>query len=332
LELACALAVRFPADSYWLLSDQAIPPLAALPRNLNIGGNRRNPLVGKWWLAGLASEMARVGADLFHGTDFSVPYLPVKPSVLTLHDLSPWSASDWQPDAGRVRSRTPKLLRMGLATMVITPSQAIRKDALDRFSLAPDRVVAIPLAASDHFRPVSPPPGKHPYFLFVGTLEPRKNIARLIEAWREVRRRSDVDLVLAGRIRKDFPAPEPEPGLHVLGAVKEDELPALYSGAIACLYPSLYEGFGLPVLEAMQCGALLIVSRDPAIQEVAGDAAIFVEATDARALAQAMEAAIQPSALSGLRQKALRRAAEFSWERTAERTREVYEAATRLFQ
>ena len=120
----------------------------------------------------------------------------MKPSVLTLHDLSPWlnqglteNGRNWQPDAGRVRSRTPKLLRLGLATMVITPSQAIRSAAIDRFSLPPDRVVAIPLAASGHFRPVPAAPPARPYFLFVGTLEPRKNIARMIEAWREVRQR-----------------------------------------------------------------------------------------------------------------------------------------------
>ncbi len=337
LELSRALAARFPADSYWLLSDQAIPLLAGLPPNLSIGGNRRNPLVRKWWLAGLSHEMVRVGAALFHGTDFSVPYLPVKPSVLTLHDLSPWlplseNEPDWQPDAGRVRSRTPKLLRLGLATMVITPSQAIRSAAIDRFSLAPDRVVAIPLAASDHFRPVADRPQTHPYFLFVGTLEPRKNITRLIDAWRAVRKICDVDLVLAGRVRKDFTAPELEPGLRVLGAVEEDELPALYSGAVACLYPSLYEGFGLPVLEALQCGALVITSRDPAIQEVAGDAAVFVDAADVRGLARAMEAAARnPAAITGMKEKALLRAKEFTWGRTAERTREVYDAAFHIF-
>jgi len=332
LELARALAARFPADSYWLLSDQSLPPLANLPPNLNIGGNPGNPLVRRWWLLGLAREMARVGAALFHGTDFSVPYLPVKPSVLTLHDLSPWLESDWQPDASRIRSRTPKLLRMGLATMVITPTQAIRTAATERFSLAPDRVVAIPLAASPHFRPVSAPPAERPYFLFVGTLEPRKNIGRLIEAWREVRKRYDVDLVLAGRVRKDFTAPAPEPGLRVLGAVAEEDMPALYSGAAACVYPSLYEGFGLPVLEALQCGTLVITSRDPAIQEVAGDAAILVEATDVQGLARAMEGVLKnPSAFDGMKERALLRAKEFNWERTAELTREVYDKAFRAF-
>jgi glycosyltransferase involved in cell wall biosynthesis len=188
------------------------------------------------------------------------------------------------------------------------------------------------LAASSHFRPGGARPEPRPYFLFVGTLEPRKNIGRLVEAWREVRKSCDVDLVLAGRARKDFTVLEPEPGLRVLGAVEEDELPALYSGAIACLYPSLYEGFGLPVLEALQCGALVITSRDPAIQEVAGDAAIFVEATDARGLARAMEAAVEnPAAFTGMKEKALVRAKEFTWGRTAERTREVYDAAFHIF-
>jgi glycosyltransferase involved in cell wall biosynthesis len=336
LELARALAFRFPADFYWLLSDQNIPPRADLPPNLRIGGNPSNPLSRKWWMLGLQREMARVGADLFHGTDFSVPYLPMKPSVMTIHDLSPWLSSSvdggWQPDAGRVRARTPKLLRLGLATMVITPTQAIRGAVIDQFSLPPDRVVAIPLAASEHFRPVETAPGKCPYFFFVGTLEPRKNIARLIEAWREVRRGVEVDLVLAGRVRRDFPKPEPEPGLHLLGAVPESDMPALYSGAAACLYPSLYEGFGLPVLEAMQCGALVITSLDPAIQEVAGKAVISVDATDVKALVSAMQAALTNPALGGLRKRALRRAREFTWTRTAELTREVYAAAFRAFQ
>ena len=209
--------------------------------------------------------------------------------------------------AGRVRARTPKLLRLGLATMVITPTRAIRSAVIDQFSLSPDRVVAIPLAASEHFSPVKTRPTVRPYFLFVGTLEPRKNVGRVIEAWREIRRTLEVDLVLAGRVRKDFATPEPEPGLRLLGAVPEADMPGLYSGAVACLYPSLYEGFGLPVLEAMQCAALVITSRDPAIQEVAGDAAISVEATDAQALGRAMRAVLENPSSFMIYMKALRR-------------------------
>ena len=167
-----------------------------------------------------------------------------------------------------------------------------------------------------------------PYFLFVGTCEPRKNIARLIDAWREVRKTAAVDLVLVGRNH----APSEERGLRVLGEVPDSDLPALYSGALACVYPSLYEGFGLPVLEAMQCGALVITSRDPAILEVSGDAALHVDAEDTAALAEAMRAAATNSdGFDDFRQRALARAAQFSWQKTARRTREVYESATRIF-
>ena len=274
--------------------------------------------------------MRRRGVELFHGTDYSVPYVPLRPSVMTLHDLSPWLDPAWQPDASRVRRRTPRLLRMGLATMVITPTETVRRAAIERFKLSPDRVVAVPLAAGDLFKPplVAAKPRGTPYFLFVGTREPRKNVARLIDAWREVRKTAAVDLVLVGRNH----APAEEHGLRVLGEVPDSDLPGLYSGALACVYPSLYEGFGLPVLEAMQCGALVITSRDPAIVEVSGDAALHVDAEDTAALAEAMRAvAANPDDFAEVRQRALARAAQFSWQKTARLTREVYDAATRAF-
>jgi len=333
LELALALSSEYPEDQYWLLSDQPFPvPLNR--RNLHAGSRPRNPAERKWWLWGLDREMQRHGVELFHGTDYSVPYVPLRPSVMTLHDLSPWLDPAWQPAASRVRRRTPRLLRMGLATMVITPTEAVRHAAIERFSLAPDRVVAVPLAAADLFRPS--PPATHsrgnPYFLFVGTREPRKNITRLVDAWREVRRTVNIDLVLAGRARADFPALPEEPGLRLLGEVPDAELPGLYSGALACVYPSLYEGFGLPVLEAMQCGALVITSRDPAIVEVSREAAVHVDAEDPAALAEAMRAVgTHSDGFNEVRQRARARAAQFSWQKTARLTREVYDAAARTF-
>jgi len=272
--------------------------------------------------------MQRRGVELFHGTDYSVPYLPLKPSVMTLHDLSPWLDTAWQPGAARVRRRTPRLLRMGLATMVITPPETGRRAALERFNLPSVPGVAIPLAAGDLFKPATPVSVGAPYFLFVGTCEPRKNIDRLIDAWRAVRKTIAVDLVLAGRNH----ARAEERGLRVLGEVPDSDLPALYSGALACVYPSLYEGFGLPVLEAMQCGALVITSRDPAIVEVSNGAALPVDAEDTAALAEAMRAvAASPEKFAGMKEKALARAAQFSWQKTARRTREVYDAASRAF-
>ena len=110
--------------------------------------------------------MGRLGADLLHGPDFAVPYLGRRPSVLTLHDLSPWMEERWHHGAGRVRRRTPLLLELGIATMVITPDESVRKQALERFRLKPDRVVAVPEAAPGWLQPAAPPPAaRDPYFL-----------------------------------------------------------------------------------------------------------------------------------------------------------------------
>lgn len=331
-ELSRALAESFPQDEYLLLSDQPFQPPSGSPPNLRAGEGPRLWFERRWWLLGVTARARRAGVELFHGTNFEVPYLPLVPSVLSLHDLSPWMDRSWHADARRVRARTPWLLRLNLATMVLTDSEAVRRQAIEHFRIHPSRIAAVPLAASRRFRPVSAPPPERPYFLFVGALEPRKNLGLLIEAWREVRKRHEVDLVLAGRRRQDFPAPDREAGLRLLGEVPEPQLPGLYSSALAFVYPSLYEGFGLPVLEAMQCGAPVITSLDPAISEVAQGAAIQLDARDARAWVEALSlAAARPEALVQWRERGLRRAAEFSWERTARLTREVYAEAARRF-
>jgi len=134
--------------------------------------------------------------------------------------------------------------------------------------------------------------------------------------------------MLVGRRRADAPAIAPQPGLRLAGEVTDQELPGLYSGALAFVYPSLYEGFGLPVVEAMQCGAAVIASH--AVAEVAGDAALYAD--DAQQLARAMgEVAARPELATGLRARSLERARVFSWERTARMTREVYEEAIGRF-
>jgi glycosyltransferase involved in cell wall biosynthesis len=331
-ELSRALAENFPEDEFWLLSDQRFTMPAPALANLKTGRGPRNLLERRWWLWGLQGEISRIGIDLFHGTDFAVPYLPVRPSVMTLHDLSPWMDPAWHAEADRVRNRTPMLLRLGLATMIITPSEAVRQQALERFRLQASRVVAVPHAAGRHFHPVEQPSSSPPYLLYVGTLEPRKNLALLLDVWREVRKQHPIDLVLAGRRREDFPQLPAEAGLHLKGLTGEQELPQLYSGALAVVYPSYYEGFGLPVLEAMQCGAAVMASRDRAIAEVAGDAAILLDANDRWAWVEALNSLVeQPDQIRALREKALARAGEFSWTKTARLTREVYGHAVKRF-
>jgi glycosyltransferase involved in cell wall biosynthesis len=335
-ELSRALAARFPENQYSLIADREFPmPAGSLP-NLHRGASPSSFWDRRWWSRGVHQEMDRVHAELFHGTDFSVPYLPLRPSVMTVHDLSPWLDKTWQPDSARIRRRTAMLLRMRVPAMLLTPTEAIRRAVIDRFRFPGDRVVAVPLAASQQFRPIpNPPPGagrEKPFFLFVGTLEPRKNIAVLIDAWREIRKTYDMDLAIAGRTREDFPPLAPEPGLRLLGAVPDEALSELYSEARAVVYPSLYEGFGLPVLEAMQCGAIVVTSRDPAIMEVAGDGAICVDVNDPHALARRLASIAEaPHNFGPVREHALRRAKQFSWQRTAELTQEVYAEASRVF-
>ena len=212
---------------------------------------------------------------MFHGTDFAVPYVPRRPSVLTLHDLSPWMDRAWHSDADRVRQRTPLLIELGLATMIVTPSEAVRKQAIERFRLHPDRVRAVPHAASACFRPAAGSRLRRPISSMPG---PWSRARTSPACWRPGARCAalhPVDLVLAGRRRADFRNFRPSRGCSIIGEVSDERLAELLSGALAFVYPSLYEGFGLPVLEAMQCGACVITSRDPAITEVAGGAALL---------------------------------------------------------
>jgi glycosyltransferase involved in cell wall biosynthesis len=328
-QLSLALAETFPGDEFLLVSDQPFIMPAGAPPNLQRGGGPRNRCEHRWWLWGLDRELGRLDAALFHGTDFGAPYLPRRAAVLTLHDLSPWMDPAWHAGANRVRRRAPWLMKLGLATMIVTPTEAVRQQAIERFRIHPSRIRAVPHAAAACFEPGAALPAP-PYFLYAGTLEPRKNVAGLLAAWRQIRSRAPVDLVLAGRHRSDFAQLSAEPGLHILGEVSDQRLTELLRGALAFVYPSLYEGFGLPVLEAMQSGACVITSRDAALSEVAGGAAIQAGSTGelARALS---EIAGDPRRAEPWRQRALRRAADYSWSRTAHLTREVYTEALRRF-
>src|SRR3954452_6207337 len=135
-ELFRALHEEFPSDEYSLVSDQLTPA--------------KNILQKRWWSVGLPLELRRQQAAVFHGTDFAVPYLPVCASVMTIHDLSPWMNAEWHADAvvRRVRRRTPWLLRLGLATMLITPTAAVRSQVVERFRIREDQIVVVPEAGA----------------------------------------------------------------------------------------------------------------------------------------------------------------------------------------
>lgn len=286
--------------------------------------------------------------DLFHSV--CAPLLPPSrrspPRLLTIYDIvHPRHAHLY--DANRVQSMKQLLDSLTAEDWVITTSQESRADLVELRIAHADRVFVTPLAADPQmFYPSSDAEGiaavrrrlgipEGPYFLTLGLNEPRKNRAAVIQAFgRAVRdaRAHDLTLVLAGPPAADAasgqvpPIGSPE-RIVATGFVPDDDLALVYSGAMALVFASLHEGFGLPVLEAMRCGTPVIGSNRGSIREVAGDAALLVDPTDTDALSQAMLDVYRDSALrERLQRLGLARAAEFTWERSADATMSAYRA------
>lgn len=289
--------------------------------------------------------LATLPLDLVHFVGFPAVLAQWKPTVITLHDLSyktlPHLRGDWLSrfhwhffgDRGARR-----------ANHIITISEHSQGDIQRFLGIPAERISVIYEAPAPSFRPVEPESARAiardnygiagRYILFVGTLQPTKNLARLIDAYALARQRAGIRpvLVIVGQKGWDFAdlfARVSGLGLEgqviFTGYVPDDDLPALYSGAEVFVLPSLYEGFGLPVLEAMACGAPVITSTVTSLPEIAGDAALLVDPMDIEALAGALERVCTDAALrQHLRLAGLARAAQFSWQRCAEETLAVY--------
>jgi len=254
------------------------------------------------------------------------------PQVVMVHDLRPISHPERSLQSLYFRAWVPPLLRQ--CRRILTNS-AFTAQEIERWAGVPEqRISVIPLgydAAS--FRPAagaSGLPSKRPYLLHVGQAYPHKNLPRLIEAFAALApQHPDLQLVLAG---KPHPTETPrlearvrerglEARVQLLPYAPSETLVQLYQGALALVYPSLWEGFGLPVLEAMACGTPVLTSYGSGTEEAAGDAALLVDPANTAALAAALRDLVeQPSLLQQLRQRGLQRAAQFSWERTAAAT------------
>lgn len=265
-----------------------------------------------------------------HATNFVLPRLARTPGVVTVHDLS-FYRNDVFPGGARLRDLVPWSVRR--AAKVITPTQAIAEEVRDRYELSADRVAVTPEGVSPLFFGATPLadtnlgrmgiPG--PFVVAVGTLEPRKNLARLLEAWRIVQPQlDDWRLVLAGP-KGWGPDLPPTPGVVLTGWVGDETLPGLYAAASVFCYPSSYEGFGLPPLEAMAAGTAVIAGAYSAAPEVLGEAALLVDPGDTEALAAALERLITDEGLRRKQQVAGRaRAARFTWDNTSRATIRAY--------
>lgn len=292
----------------------------------------------------LSAELRRRPVDLLHVQFTAPPFAPC-PVVSTVHDLSfehlpqTFKRRSWMQLRLTVRRTTRN------AAHIITPSEFSRRDVIETYRVAPERVTVTPEAAAPHFEPAPATEIERVrnvygirgvYILAVGSIQPRKNLARLIRAYSDLRRARGgsklPQLVLVGKqawlYGETLRAIE-EHGIRdatlLTGYVPEADLPALYSGALCFVYPSFFEGFGLPPLEAMRCATPVVTGDRTSLPEVVGDAGLLVDPFDTGAIKHAIERLIDDAALrADLSARGRRRALSFDWRDTARMTLQVY--------
>lgn len=281
--------------------------------------------------------------DLYHETNY-IPMPFDGPTVITVFDLSFRLYRETHPE-DRVRHMEKYFYpRLNLADHFITISEASRQEMVKHLGLSASKITVTYLGLDDYFKPIMGDElksGLSPYgleagsyILYVGTLEPRKNITTLLQAYALLpkRTRSDYPLILAGgkgwlmeKLEEEIKTLDIASTTILTGYVPVDHLPALYCGATVFVYPSLYEGFGLPPLEAMACGTPVITSNVSSLPEVVGNAGILVNAHDVQKLKEEIESVVEDSDYRNMLSKlGLERARQFTWEACAKQTIDVY--------
>ncbi len=313
-------------------------PLRLKERWLNILWHRARAPLPIDWLTG--------PLDIFHSPDFVLPPVRRARSILTVHDLAFLHYPECADD--RLRAYLEKAVPRSVqrADFVVADSENTRNDVIVLLGVSPERVTVVSGGVDASFKPVEDPArlatlrqqigldAETPFILFVGVLEPRKNLAGLIEAFGILKARRSLPhkLLVVGRkgwlwegiIERAEQSPVRD-DIIFAGFVPEGELPTLYSAAETFAFPSHYEGFGLPVLEAMACGTAVVASRASSLPEVVGDAGVQVDPADAEGLADALELlALNPELRADFRRRGLERTATFTWTAAADSLLDVY--------
>jgi glycosyltransferase involved in cell wall biosynthesis len=322
------VAVGAPEETALPARVERAPGAASLPTNAG------------WMLTGLPRAARRARLDLFHAPAYTVPLGSPRPLAVTIHDVSYERHPEWYPYRRDPIRRAFYRRSARAADRVITDSAFSKAEIAAAYGLRPDVIDVVPLAAAPIFSagPAMPLPSYLParYVLHVGDVHVRRNLGVVVRAMMIVRQRNrgfgDVGLVLAGVPRDQAGAlhstdttTNGAPMLTRIGQADETFLLALYRSAAALVYPSRYEGFGLPLLEAMACGVPVIASRTSCIPEVTGGAAVLLDPDDDDGWSAALERVLGDEAYAaGLRQAGQCRASSFSWRRTAEETAAIY--------
>ena len=341
-----AREVEQTGDEIVVLSNQAVDTERPLPPHVRVHDGHRFPVRIGWMQLCASRALDAVRPDVAHFTNGMIPAGSPVSTIVTVHDMSLRLYPQCHPVRRLLLNRPLMHLAIRQAAAIVTVSHSARRDLLRLHGVAPERVSVVHEAASPAFRPISDPallervratyglPSR--FLLYVGTIEPRKNLSRLFDAFAAARAQgmphqlvcvgpygwSSSDL--AGRIErlgvKD--------AVHFTGYVNFADLPALYNLGEFFVFPSLYEGFGLPVVEAMASGVPVITSNTSSLGEIAGDAAETIDPTSTDALADAIyRLATEPELRRELVRRGLERSRAFSWERTAKEMLAVYHRA-----
>jgi glycosyltransferase involved in cell wall biosynthesis len=286
----------------------------------------------------------KIGGSLYHSTYYLMPYRVNVPVVFTCYDLIPIVYPQYFSPLQRMIYRVAHHIAARASSCIIAISESTKSDLTKYFSIDERKISAIPLAADKTFNPQSMNTIEvvrsnfdlpRRYCLYVGTNKPHKNLLGLLNAWKllhDKKALEDHSLVIAGKWDPRYPEAKEftlTSGLNKVvtftGEVNEEHLPALYSGATIFVQPSLYEGFGLPIIEAMACGTAVTCSNTSSLPEVAGDAAILFDPKDTKSIADTLGSLLADSnKLSSLREKSIQQASRFSWQKTALNTIDIY--------
>lgn len=324
-------ALRQYTDTEVVPVDWGRDPVMHVPRRL------------QWQQVELPARARRSGAALLHVTGFDAPLWRPLPTVLTVHDLIGMHFPGNLPPVARFYWSRWLPWSVRWVPHVVADSECTKRDIVRLLGVEPDRVTVTPLAAHERFAPQPADavellrrrlalPDR--FVLYLGTLEPRKGIDTLLDAWAQIAaRHEDVLLVIGGKAgwyAERLHAQAQRLGLaervRWLDYVPPSDLPLLYTAAEVFVFPSRYEGFGLPPLEAMACGTPVVTSGAASLPEVVGDAGIMIPAANATALAHALHLVLtQPALQVELRRRGLKQSRLFSWQRTALETRAVYD-------
>jgi glycosyltransferase involved in cell wall biosynthesis len=346
-EVLAALAQQATSHTYTLYCNglpTALPPLSSAFRLRSI------PAPRLWTHARLSAELWRHAPDVLFVPSHVIPLWHPPRSVVTIHDLGYLAFPAAHTRARRLELHITTLWSALAARRIIAISHATRADLVQHYGISPTKIDVVHHGLSPQFHPQHSTamladvcarygigaPGS--YLLYVGTVQPRKNLTRLIDAFAQVVRQEAggiaLRLVIAGKkgwlteeIERRAAAGGVAEQVLFPGFVADADLPALLSGALAFVFPSLYEGFGMPVLEAMACATPVLTSTTSALPEVAGDAALLVDPHDTEAIAEGLARLLTDAALrERLREQGMQRAAQFTWARCASETLRVLSA------